>query len=109
MCSSDLFTSNYNQDWIDEKLELEVKDIRNLKGIGHLSVQETTQFLKDNVNYNTKFIFLGHITPSIKDYCEMELIVQNAIIRDNPCYIRALDPNMEEPIEVILKEDVELW
>lgn len=104
-----LIESNYNQDWLDEKLELEVKDIRNLRGIGHLSVQKAIQFLKDNVNYNTKFIFLGHITPNINDYCEMEYLVENEIVRDNPCMIRALDPNMEEPIEFVLKEDVELW
>lgn len=104
-----LIETNYNQEWLSEKSELEVKDLRNLKGYGHLSVQEAIMFLKDNVNYNTKFIILGHISPNIKDFVEMEDLVKNEIIREYPCLIRAIDPNLSEPIEIILKEDVKLW
>lgn len=105
-----LIEANYDEKWYKDKEDLDVKELRNLSGKGHLSIQETTEFLKDNVNYNTKFIILGHISRSCKNYQEMAeyLILQlqgSAFNID----VNALDPNIEEVIEVTLKEDIKLW
>lgn len=106
-----LIEANYNEEWYKDKEELDVKEIRNLSGKGHLSIQETTEFLKDNVNYNTKFIILGHISSGCNDYslmCEpvLDMLKEKDML---PPFVAALNPNIEEVIEVRLKEDIKLW
>lgn len=105
-----LIEANYNQEWLKNKEELEIKESRNLSGKGHLSVQETTKFLQDNINYNTKFVILGHISTSSYDYNEMKDFVSESLIENNGGITTiALDPNMKEINEIILKEDIKLW
>jgi len=107
-----LIESNYDQRWYSYKEELDVKEIRNLSGKGHLSVQETTEFLKDNANYNTKFIILGHISSGYKEYFEMKDYVYEELKDDEnlDCFlVMSLNPNQEEIEEIILKGDVKLW
>ena len=107
-----LIEANYNQTWYSCKEELDVKEIRNISGKGHLSVQETTEFLKDNANYNTKFIILGHISSGYEKYFEMsEYVYEELKENENlDCFlVMSLNPNQEE-IEIIkLKEDIKLW
>ena len=105
-----LIEANYNQDWYSEKEELDVKEIRNIKGKGHLSVQETTEFLKDNINYNTKYIILGHISSNCSEFTQMNDFVSESLIENNNgIYVMSLDPNMKESKSIVLKEDIKLW
>jgi len=106
-----LIEANYDEKWYKDKEDLDVKELRNLSGKGHLSIQETTEFLKDNVNYNTKFIILGHISRGIEEYsvmCEpiLEMLKEKDML---PPFVAALDPNIEEIIEIRLKEEIKLW
>lgn len=105
-----LIEANYNQEWLSKKEELDVKETRNLSGKGHLSVQETAEFLKDNINYNTKYVVLGHISTSSYNYLEMKDYISESLIENNSGITTiALDPNMKENINIILKEDIKLW
>lgn len=105
-----LIESNYNEEWIKGKEELEIKEYRNMSGKGHLSIQQTVKFLQDNVNYNTKYVVLCHISNSCYNYEEMKDWVDGSIV-DNNYGIKtyALDPKMIECQELILKEDINLW
>lgn len=105
-----LIEANYNQEWIAKKDELEIKDSRNLSGKGHLSIQETSEFLKSNINYNTKYVILGHISTSCFDYLEMkDYIIESLIENNNGITTIALDPNMSKNMNIMLKEDISLW
>lgn len=105
-----LIEANYNEDWIKDKENLEIKEFRNLSGKGHLSIQQTSQFLKDNINYNTKYIILCHISTSCKNIDEMkDWITESLIDNNNGIYTIALNPNLKDIEEIILKEDVKLW
>ena len=105
-----LIESNYNENWIQNKDELEIKEYRNLSGKGHLSIQQTTKFLQDNINYNTKYIILCHISTSAYNYEEMKGFIEESLIENNfGIYTFALNPKMEDIQEIILKEDIELW
>lgn len=105
-----LIEANYNEDWYKDKENLDVKELRNLSGKGHLSIQETTEFLSDNINYNTKFIILGHISSGCKNYQEMaEYLILQLQGSEFNIDVNALDPNIKEIIEVRLKEDIKLW
>lgn len=105
-----LIEANYNEEWLENKEELEIKEVRNLSGKGHLSVQLTTLFLKENINYNTKYIILGHISSNCKNYKQMEDYVKESLIENNNGITTiALDPNMKENNKIILKEDIKLW
>lgn len=111
-----LIEANYNEDWYKNKENLDVKELRNLSGKGHLSIQETTEFLNDNINYNTKFIILGHISREYKEYGKMgEYLQQKLKEKDNlqinqDLKIYSLDPKEEIfKTTIILKEDIKLW
>lgn len=105
-----LIEANYNEDWLKDKEELEIKEARNLSGKGHLSVQQTTKFLQDNINYNTKYVILGHISSNCKDYIKMQEFVSESLIENNNGITTiALDPNNNGINYIVLKEDIKLW
>lgn len=105
-----LIEANYNEDWYKNKEDLDVKEIRNIQGKGHLSVQKTTEFLLDNVNYNTKLIILGHISSNYKEYYKMRDYVDEYILQKNNGIITIpLDPENKGVNHIILKEDIKLW
>ena len=107
-----LIEANYNEDWYKDKENLDLKEIRNLSGKGHLSIQETTEFLKDNVNYNTKFIILGHISSGYKEYKKMGKYVFDMLNEkhlENQTTIIELNPNAKAIENIELKGDIKLW
>lgn len=72
----------------------------------HLSMQQTAEFLKNNVNHNTKRVILGHISSSEENYKKHEEYVKS-IVSYTKLKVDALDPHMKEPIEIVLKEDIQ--
>ena len=72
----------------------------------HLSMQQTAVFLQKNVNHNTKKVLLGHISQSEKDYKKHERYVFGELGNEN-IEVTAINPNLNETIELFLKKDVE--
>lgn len=72
----------------------------------HMSMQQTAEFLRNNVNHNTKKIILGHISSSEEDYLKHKTYIDGVINNPN-IEIIALDPHMKEPITIILKDDIQ--
>lgn len=104
-----LIEANYNEQWYEGKIELKPKEIRNLKGLGHLSVQKTFNFLKENINDKTKLILLTHISYEIQNYKEMEEYIKNMIRKEtnkNKIKVVALNPKIDKPKKIILKEGI---
>ena len=71
----------------------------------HLSMQQTSQFLKNNANYNTKKIILCHISSSEENYLKHKEYVEKEL-NNNDIEVIALDPHMKEQVEITLKEDI---
>ena len=86
----------------------------------HLSMQQTSQFLKNNANYNTKKIILCHISSSEENYLKHKEYVEKGIehideiAKDLPDYyaIMALQEitncDFQEIIDVDFEDDREL-
>lgn len=72
----------------------------------HLSMQQTANFLNKNINHNTKKILLGHISRSETDYKKHERYILGVIDNKNTEVI-AINPNLNETLEIVLKKDVE--
>lgn len=99
-----IIEANHSWEWLIEKEEMDFKDYRTYGDKGHLSVEDTIEFLLNNINHNTKKIILTHISSSCENYIEMQDKVKNAINNDN-IEIIAINPNLKDPLEVVLKED----
>lgn len=94
--------ANYNED------EVDYEDMKTQRLIQtHSSLQETTQFLLNNININTKKIFLTHISRAYEDYEYFAKYVKEKIKNDNIDVI-ALDPKMVKPIEFELQEEIDI-
>lgn len=72
----------------------------------HLSCEQTANFLKENVNYNTKIVLLAHISHSEENYKRHEEFIKKELNKSQIGII-ALNPHMKEPMEFILKEDLD--
>lgn len=97
---------HHDNEWLEQKEEIDYVDIRNYSNVGHLSLQDCIEFLKKNINVNTKFVFLMHISSSFDNYKEFEEKVRNAINNEN-IQVTAINPHLKEPLEIVLKEDLE--
>ena len=71
----------------------------------HLSMQQTLNFLEKNVNYNTKYCILCHISSNTEDYKKHETYILNNLT-DKNIKVIALDPHLKNANEIILKEDL---
>ena len=94
---------HHDNDWIQEKEDIDFIDIRNYSDFGHLSLQDCLQFLKANVNINTKYIFLIHISSSYSKYKEFEDYIQKEFPDVKVIAINPQDRNVQE---FVLKEDI---
>lgn len=72
----------------------------------HLSMQQVGKFLKENTNHNTKKVILCHISTSEQDYLKHERYIKDVISNEN-IEVKAIDPHMKEPLEIVLKEDLQ--
>lgn len=95
---------HHDNKWIEEKEDIDFIDMRNYSDYGHLSLQDCLQFLKNNVNINTKYIFLIHISSSYSNYKEFEKIVQKEFPNVKVMAINPQDKNVQE---IVLKEDLQ--
>lgn len=102
-----IIEANHSYDWLLEKKDIEAKDYRSFGEQGHLAVEDTIDFLEKNINYNTKKIILTHISRSCSNYKEIEEKVKSAIKNKN-IEIIAIDPKLKEPLEIVLKEDINI-
>lgn len=99
--------ANHSYEWLFEKEEMDAKDFRTYGSQGHLAVEDTIEFLQNNINHNTKKVILTHISSSCDNYLEIENKVKSGI--NNPSVqVIAVDPKLKEPIEIILKEDIDI-
>lgn len=71
----------------------------------HLSCEQTANFLKENVNHNTKIVLLAHISHSEENYKRHEQFIKKEL-NNSQIRVIALNPHMLEPTEIILKEDL---
>lgn len=71
----------------------------------HLSMQQTANFLKENINHNTEKILLCHISRDEQDYKKHEKYVKENMNNKN-IEIIAINPSLNESLEIILKEDL---
>lgn len=71
----------------------------------HLSMQQTGDFLFKNVNYNTKGIILCHISSSEENYMKHQEYIEKCL-NNNAIVVMALDPHLDKPQTIILKEDI---
>lgn len=71
----------------------------------HLSCEQCSNFLKENTNHNTKKVILCHISTSEQDYLKHERYIKDVISNEN-IEVKAIDPHMQEPLEIVLKEDL---
>lgn len=94
---------HHDNKWIEEKEDIDFIDIRNYSDYGHLSLQDCLQFLKGNVNINTKYIFLIHISSSFDNYKEFEEYIQKEFPEVK---VIAIDPKEKNVQEFVLKEDL---
>ena len=94
---------HHDNKWIEEKEDIDFIDIRNYSDYGHLSLQDCLQFLKKNVNINTKYIFLIHISSSFDNYLEFQKIIQKEF---PDIKVFAVDPKEKNVQEFILKEEL---
>lgn len=91
---------NHNLDTIDME---EYKNARSIQY--HTNIQDATQFLLNNINYNTKKIILIHISRSQEDYQSFADYIKEKLNNDK-IEVIAINPNLKEPLEITLKEDL---
>lgn len=97
-----IIEGNFSKKW-----DLEgAKYKRTNSEYGHLPIEDTVEFLLENVNVNTKGIFISHISHSFKKIEEFESIVRNEM----PINLRvcALNNQIIGKQTFILKEDIEI-
>lgn len=102
-----IIEANHSYEWLEDKEELDFKDYRTYGQQGHLAVEDTIDFLLENININTKKIILTHISSSCENYLEIKEKVEQAINNKN-IEVVAIDPHLKEPIEIVLKEDIDI-
>lgn len=100
----DIFIVESN--WIDDNVDYEDMKIQRLIKT-HSSLQETSEFLVNNININTKYIFLIHISRSIEDYKYMENYIKEKINNKNIKVI-AINPKLKNIEEFILQEEINI-
>lgn len=94
-----LIESNCDEDDLDYE---DYKEVRVFNT--HLSMQQTSRFLNNNVNHNTKHCLLCHISSKEENYLKHQEYICNEL--DNKLIqVIAIDPKLKEPMEIILKED----
>lgn len=103
-----LIEANNSITWLEDKEHFEFKDYRTYGEQGHLSVEDTLEFLQYNVNHNTKKVILCHISSSANDYKEMETIIRDGLNNKN-IEVIAIDPNLKKPLEITLKEEIDIY
>ncbi len=103
-----LIECNFDEKWFD-KDELTTTETIKKKRLfgpnGHLSVQQTIEFLKRTVNHNTKKIILCHISHSFEEYKVFEYMVKKELNFEN---VVALNPKYIGPIINELREEKEV-
>lgn len=72
----------------------------------HLSLQQTSNFLNNNVNHNTKKVLLCHISQSEMDYMKHARYVL-ANLKNKNTEVLAINPKLEKSLEIVLKQDIE--
>lgn len=77
------------------------KYIRTNSDVGHMPIEDTIEFLNNNICEDTKGIFISHISHSFKHYKEFEEKVKNSIKVDIP--VIALNNRIISPQEFILE------
>jgi phosphoribosyl 1,2-cyclic phosphodiesterase len=97
---------NFDEEWYKGDLtpEQEIKKHRLMSNKGHLSIQQTIDYIKQVKNHNTKKIVLCHISSSYDGYKEFEKRVTEATGLD----VVALDNHMKEPIIIEFKENLDI-
>ena len=100
-----IIEANHSYEWLEEKEELDFKDYRTYGNQGHLAVEDTIEFLKQNINHNTKKVILTHISSSCEDYKQIENMVIDGLNNKN-IEVIAINPHLKEPLEIVLKEDI---
>ena len=71
----------------------------------HLSKQQTLNFLKQNINHNTKKIMLCHIASDEENYLSHERYIKENLDNKNIDVI-AIDPHLNKICEIVLKEEL---
>lgn len=99
--------ANHSWEWLDNKESVDFKDYRTYGEQGHLAVEDTIEFLLNNINHNTKKIILTHISRSAENYLEMQEKVESAINNKN-IQVIALNPKMAKPVEYCLQEEIDI-
>lgn len=97
-----IIESNWDEDW-EIKEEDEVKYSRTSSEFGHLSLQDTISFLKNNINVNTKKIFLTHISYESNNYLSFQEKARKEL---NFKELYAIDPKIIKAREFILHRDL---
>lgn len=95
-----LCESNCDEDMLDYE---DFKEVRLYDT--HLSMQQTSDFLLNNANHNTKHCILCHISSSEEDYIKHQKYVSSKMSINN-VEIIAINPHLKEPLEIVLKEDI---
>lgn len=101
-----IIEANHSYSWIEDKEELDFKDIRTYGNQGHLAIEDTIDFLELNVNHNTKKIVLTHISRSFDDYKSFENLVKGKI-NNTKIEVIAINPKLKDCLEITLKEDLD--
>lgn len=71
----------------------------------HLSMEQTSRFLKENINHNTKKIILCHISHGEQNYLRHQDYVKEQL-KIEDIEVIALNPHLKNKREIILKEDI---
>lgn len=94
--------ANYDEDEVDYE-DMKVQRLIQT----HSSLQETTQFLLNNININTKKIFLIHISRSTENYKSFQKYVEEKIDNNN-IEVNAINPKLIKPLEFKLQESIDI-
>lgn len=97
--------TNNSIEWLENKENFSFKDKRTYGEFGHCSIEDTIDFLKENINYNTKNVILIHIASHYKNYKEFENKVKKEFPKLN---VVAINPQHIGENEIILKEDIDI-
>ena len=92
-----IIEGNFSKEW-DLSSD---KYIRTNSDVGHMPIEDTIEFLNNNINDKTKGIFISHISNSFKNYKEFEDKVKKNIKLDIP--VVALNNRIISPQEFELK------
>jgi phosphoribosyl 1,2-cyclic phosphodiesterase len=101
--------ANHSWQWLMEMEEYNYKESRSFGEEGHMAIEDTIDFLNNNINHNTKQIVLIHLSSVIENHLDFENKVKTELFvkYKDSINVTAINPKLSNPLEIILKKELE--